>query len=473
MKFFAFSILLSLFFSSCKEDSMNPVVLTRIEVSSPFNTYSLETTKSVKMIARGYDQNSNQITFTQFSWSSSNEDIATVNNNGLVTLISAGKVTISASSEGLTGLLELEILPIPTLEEFIESEVSLNSIPALSAAMIKGDEIVWTKSFGIHQKSTNSIASESTLYVTSSIAKLVVAVAVMQQSEQGKIDLDEDISEYLGYTMLNVNFPDIKITSRLLLTHQAALANPSPSESPEINAIYTPDSVFSMSSWVYDFMVPDGSKYNATLWMNVQPGTAHKSSNLGVTLLAHLVEKVTGLEFRDYCEQEIFSKVGMTNTSYRMSFPGTYDENLLADSYSNTGTIIPTYFEGALYPAGFLRTNILDWSDFMITILNGGIYKGNRILTENSVSEMLDIKFPNAGLAYNSGIGLLWRAYGTDKDWLGHTGGGFVTSSADLNIATKSAVVIFTNGSGKIAVVPDPVGNGTIYDRLHSEVLNF
>ncbi|MBK7872893.1 MAG: hypothetical protein IPJ74_20590 [Saprospiraceae bacterium] len=79
---------------------------------------------------------------------------------------------------------------------------------------------------------------------------------------------------------------------------------------------------------------------------------------------------------------------------------------------------------------------------------------------------MLDVKYPNAGLAFDSGVGLMWRAYGTNKDWLGHTGGGFISASADVNIQQKTGVIILTNGRGKLAVMPHP--NGTIYHKLHT-----
>lgn len=352
-----------------------------------------------------------------------------------------------------------------SLEIFIQEQVTINAIPALAAAMIQNGKVVWMKGFGVQNIDTKAPATEETLFVTSSIAKLVVAVAVMQQKEQGKLNLDEDISKYLGYTVRNPNYPDIKITPRLLLTHQAGLSNPNQNEVPELTGFHV-DTVINMKDWIKDFIIPSGAHYKPAIWQQVQPGTIHSSSNMGVTLLAHIVEKITGQDFRDYSTKYIFSKLKMDNTAYKMHLPGSFDPEKLADIYTINGTKLVDYIESPIYAAGLLRTSIKDWSKFMIAIMNGGVYEGKRILKQTSVDEMLDVKYPNAGLAFDSGVGLMWRAYGTNKDWLGHTGGGFISASADVNIQQKTSVIILTNGRGKLAVMPHP--NGVIYHKLHT-----
>ena len=141
-----------------------------------------------------------------------------------------------------------------------------------------------------------------------------LATAIMQQYEEGKIDLDEDISTYLGYEMRNPNFPNIPISTRSLMTHQSSLANPTNLEASDIVAVFT-DSVFNMADWVKDYMIPGESKYTPGVWKNYSPDTQHSNSNLGVTILAHLVEKVSGMNFRDYAKRIHFFKAWNVNDS--------------------------------------------------------------------------------------------------------------------------------------------------------------
>jgi CubicO group peptidase (beta-lactamase class C family) len=354
------------------------------------------------------------------------------------------------------------------LETFIIAEMKAKQIPALSAAIIKDGKIAWAKGFGKQGKSNNIPVSENALFPASSIAKIIVAVAVMQQYEKGKIDLDADISKYLGYTLRNPNFRDIVITPRLLLTHQAGLTNPDFSECAVLAEFYT-DTVINIQSWLQDYLAETGKHYTPALWKNIKPGTVHLSANLGVTILAHLVEKVTGKNFRNYCDTYIFSKLGMKNTGYKMNRPGLFNDSLLVElEFETPGKNIFNSFEKTIYPATLMRTSINDWSKFLIAILNSGQYMGKRILKKTTVNEMLDVKYPNANLAFNSGVALMWRSYGPANDWLGHTGGGFIAASTDINVKQKIGVIIFSNGRD-ITVMP---GGGLIYEKIHAVALS-
>lgn len=355
------------------------------------------------------------------------------------------------------------------LEKFIESEMNVKQIPALAAAIIKNGKVEWMKGFGIQSKKSNIPVTGNSLFPSSSIAKLVVAVAVMQQYEKGKIDLDADISKYLGYTMRNPNYPSIVITPRLLLTHQAGLANPDPSESAVLSEFYS-DTIINIESWLRNYLTPEGKNYTAALWKTIQPGTTHLSSNLGVTILAHLVEKVSGRNFRHYSQQYIFLKLGMKNTGYKMNRPGLFDEALLVDLEFNTPhKKIINSFEKTIYPATLMRTSVNDWSRFLMAILGRGSYKGKRILKKKTVDIMLDVRYPDANLAFKSGVALMWRAYGEHKDWLGHTGGGFISATTDINRKRNAGVIIFSN-TPDITVMPE--ARGLIYEKVHSAALS-
>ena len=371
--------------------------------------------------------------------------------------------TLSTRSASLE-LLNKDII----LERIINTEMAAWDLTSLAIAAVVDGEIVLNQGFGTNSINSNTPSSGNSLYIASSISKLFVATAIMQQYERGTIDLDEDAGTYLGYPLRNSNFPNEVITVRSLLTHQAALANPG-QEAPELNTIYI-DSVFSMDSWIKEFLVPGESHYNAALWKDYSPNSQHVNSNLGVTILAHLVEKVTGKEFRDYAEDEIFRPLGMDNTAYRMSTTGYFDETLLTDVFGASGNVLTPYFEGAVYPAGWMRMSVADVAQFMLAILNKGELNGQRILEEATVATMLEVRFPNANLAFESGVAALWRAF--RSDWLGHTAGGIVTGSLMLNPESRKGFVVMTNKRGILTVSPDD-GSGKIYQALEDYLSNF
>ncbi len=112
-----------------------------------------------------------------------------------------------------------------------------------------------------------------------SISKLVAALAVMRLSEQGRLDLDRDVGEYLGWQVRNPAFPDMPITLRVLLSHRSGLR----------------DSV--------DYIVPlDGSLSdvlaNPKAWdARHMPGSYFSYANINSPLIAAVMEAATGERF--------------------------------------------------------------------------------------------------------------------------------------------------------------------------------
>jgi len=109
------------------------------------------------------------------------------------------------------------------LDDFIASNSNISSVAMLA---VKDGDIFYSHSAGFIDTVKTKAPTQSTLYKTSSIAKLIIAVAVMQQVELGLLDIDQDIGNYLPFPVRNPNFPDTVITVRLLMQHAAGLANP-------------------------------------------------------------------------------------------------------------------------------------------------------------------------------------------------------------------------------------------------------
>ncbi|WP_222983077.1 serine hydrolase domain-containing protein [Flagellimonas meishanensis] len=374
--------------------------------------------------------------------------------------IAAGISSLSTSSNALNFLNELT-----KLENLILEEMGVWNINALAVATVENGTITYAKGFGIHNQQDGISTSDNTLFVTMSLAKLVVAVAVMQQVDLGNIDLDSDVSSYIGFDLRHPNFPEVTITPRMLMSHQAGLANPDASEIPELNLSYQAGTAPALSEWIPDYLVPSGPNYNPLIWKEFAPGTGnHISSNVGMSILAYAVEMVSGQDYRNYTENNIFIPLGMINTKHRMGQPGSYEDALLSDNFSASGNLLLEYLGSPVYPSVFLRTSVMEWSNFLIMVLNKGLYENSRILNEASIDEMLQIAYPNANLAFGSGVGLVWR--NNFNNWIGHTGGGFITSSTDVNLGLGKGVIILCNQRQAFTVSPD-ITNGKIYWAIH------
>jgi len=308
-------------------------------------------------------------------------------------------------------------------------------LPSVSACVIKDNAIVWVQSYGYSDKENQKEASDETIYHVASISKLFIATAIMQLEEQGKINIDEDINNYIPISIRNPHFPEISITARMLLTHNSGIAWPQTyREALGIWDHFEPDQAPAPSEWVPQFLIPLGKYYNPYIWKNTSPGTFELYSNIGSNVLAYMVEQISGQNFRDYCMQNIFIPLNMQNTSYNYSDLAL---NKIAVLYNNNNTIQEP-FDDRIYASGGLKTTIQDLSRFMITYLNKGELDGQRILQETTVEKMLEIQNEM------SGICLLWRA--SLGNWVGHTGGmAGAATIAEIHPESKTGLIIFCN----------------------------
>lgn len=126
-----------------------------------------------------------------------------------------------------------------------------------------------------------------------SISKLVVAIGVMRLTEQGRLDLDRDVSDYLGWQVRNPDFPDVPITLRAVLSHQSSLRDK------------------------IDYIVPLDGKLETVLanpkaWDSVHPpGTYFSYANINSPLIAAVMEGATGERFDRLMARLVLTPLGL------------------------------------------------------------------------------------------------------------------------------------------------------------------
>jgi CubicO group peptidase (beta-lactamase class C family) len=140
------------------------------------------------------------------------------------------------------------------LDDFVADNPN---VPSAAMIAVKDGEIVYSHTAGFMDAARTRAPTEATLYKTSSIAKLVIAVAVMQQVELGRLDLDADVGDYLPFPVRNPAFPDTVITARMLMQHRAGLTNPDPGEvTDDFFEAFDPSVVVSLNPLVDDVLTP-------------------------------------------------------------------------------------------------------------------------------------------------------------------------------------------------------------------------
>jgi len=283
-------------------------------------------------------------------------------------------------------------------------------IPGLSALIIVDEEVIWEKQYG-WSTIGEDIVTDSTIFVLASSCKTVIVTALMQLWENGEFDLDDNINNYLPFEVKNPNFPNDSITFKMLLTHTSSIK-----DNWSFMQFYNGDSPIQLAYYLENYFTPGGGYYDEqnNFSSSYAPNDNHwEYSNIGASLAAYLVETITGIPFDQYCNDNIFSPLGMENTSWFLA--GLNNENLATpygyDAASNQ--YYPYFHWGvAFYPAGQLRSTPSDISKFIQCYMNYGVYQDVNILDSSTVDLIITTYVLNWQ-------GLIWR-YQNDCWW--HTG---------------------------------------------------
>ena len=323
---------------------------------------------------------------------------------------------------GITDFSKSALIDSSELDSSITYLMNLYHIPGLAALITTiNNGIIWKRNYGSANIALNQPVEDSTIFKIASISKTFVATAIMQFWEADSFNLDDNINDYLEEFQVHIpNYENDTITFRMLLTHTSSIKD----NSFLYNALIVHgDSPIPLDSFLINYFTPGGIYYDSTAnFITQPPGMIFEYSNMGVCVLAYLVEKFSGISFDQYCHENIFEPLEMYKTSW---FLTGMDTTTIARPYFWNGfQNIPYFHSGSPhYPAGQLRTNKIELEHYLAAYMNWGRYKGTTLLDSSTVDLMLTDQL---GYLANSGYqGLIWiKSADFNGRWpWGHTGG--------------------------------------------------
>lgn len=120
---------------------------------------------------------------------------------------------------------DLTVNSLEELEEKLKIEKEDNDLTSISYCVVKNDEVLYFNALGFADKANNKLATDNTRYLLASISKTITAVALMKSLEENSISLDDDINQYLPFSVRNPNFTTTAITYRMLLSHKSSISD--------------------------------------------------------------------------------------------------------------------------------------------------------------------------------------------------------------------------------------------------------
>ena len=325
------------------------------------------------------------------------------------------------------------------LDSFILWVMQTQHIAGVTTCAIKDGQIIWTSAHGWASAEDSIEAADTTLFMLASASKTVTGVALMQLWEEGLFGLDDDINNYLPFTVHNPNYPDSTITFRHLLTHTSSII-----DNWDVMPYWPGDSPIPLGQYLADYLVPGGAYYDSSLnYSSFPPATQWRYCNIAVALAGYLVETISD-SFPVHCRDSIFTPLDMYETSWFLADLDTH--NIAIPHYWDGSTYRPYGHYGySDFPSGQLRTSSLQLARFLIAFQQHGQIDTVRILDSTTVELMTTIQYPSL----NPIQGLIWRRtllQGQRWVW-GHEGGDLgVRTSMSYCPAETSAAIVLTNG---------------------------
>jgi CubicO group peptidase (beta-lactamase class C family) len=270
-----------------------------------------------------------------------------------------------------TGVHELTAADVGAfLDAAVPLQLGREDIAGATIAVVKDGQLLFAKGYGYADvEQRKPVVAEETLFRPGSVSKLFTWTAVMQLHEQGKLDLDRDVNEYLDFKI-----PDAfgkPITLKNIMTH-------TPGFEEQIKDLFSPDTSGINLGQYLKTHIPNRI---------YPPGTVPAYSNYATTLAGYIVERVSGRPFSDYIDENIFKPLSMAHSTFVQPLP-----EAIAGSMSNGYTVAsdkPGQFEVVTaFPAGSLSSTATDMARFMIAHLQNGQMGGASILKPETAKLM-------------------------------------------------------------------------------------
>jgi CubicO group peptidase (beta-lactamase class C family) len=340
---------------------------------------------------------------------------------------------------GLRGREDLEAF----LDGIMHAHLRAQRVAGAVVAVVKDGQLYFAKGYGYADVENRlPVDPAKTLFRPGSTTKLFTWTAVMQLVEQGRLDLDADVNQYLTQFQIPATFPQ-PITLRNLLTHTPGL------EDGGIGYLIakSPDKLLPLEESLKVHM-PARVRPPTT---DFADGTNASYSNWGTALAGLIVANVSGMPFNDYVEQHILQPLQMHSSTLGEPLPPPLLENMSEGYKFKLGAYQPGHFEyiGPFGPAGSLSSTATDMANFMIAHLQDGRFGDARILQEETARLMHSRQLSPSPHVDGAGLGF-YESWVNGRRLIGH-GGDTIYFHTDLKLLKEESLGIFVSyNSGSV-----------------------
>ncbi|QGQ96116.1 cyclic peptide export ABC transporter [Paenibacillus psychroresistens] len=243
------------------------------------------------------------------------------------------------------------------IDRYIQNQLQRNQIPGLAVALVMDGAISYTKGYGFSDKATQSKVTSKTLFELGSVSKAYTALAVLKLQEEGKIKLDDPITQYIPSFHPTYNNKRATITIDQLLHHTSGIP-------------------FTTIGDFYPSSTDNALENTVDIWSEMSlestPGSIYEYSTTNYTVLGLMIQYVSGVTYEQYIQDHILMPLGLKNT-----YVGKENamQALMATGYK-LGFLKPHKFDAPVFransPGGYIISSADDmviWMEYQLGIL--------------------------------------------------------------------------------------------------------
>lgn len=346
------------------------------------------------------------------------------------------ETTTEATTAETTTRKVVQPVKITDLQTLVDATAVKYNTMSIQVATIVDGQVYATAQNGWAEKNVRAMTEDTKIRVAS-LSKTILSLVVYRLIDEGLLNLDADISEYLGITVQSPSYPDVPITLRVIMSHTSGL----------VDASYT----HSLEQLCNHLQKPSAYTRN-------KPGTVYAYNNFAFGIVGTICELVTGKSVTTLLNEYFFNPMGI-DASY---IPAMLDSNEIAVLYDENHSVCRgvktqqnqlkfTEEAGAgfkLYSGG-MTISAKDYAKLLTILMNDGMYNGVRYLSSESVRLIHSVQNKRVNGKIGQGMPLLtrYKFYG-GKFLHYHTGSAYgVFSLYTYDPETKTGVVILTIGA--------------------------
>lgn len=298
-------------------------------------------------------------------------------------------------------------LQLDSLDLFVHKVMNDFEVTGLSIGIVQNDSIIYSKGFGTRETGKDQSVNDHTIFGIGSISKSFTALTLGILIDEGKVNWDDRVKDYLPYFELYDPYVTENFTIRDLLTHKSGLKDVS-GGTLWYHSDYSRVEIIKRLK----YLEPVSGYREKTAYQNVM-----------YVVAGEIVREITGMSWDDFLSTRIFDRIDMINStsvaSKREANPNIARPHIWNENFEKTAIIQER--GDNLATAGFIYSSANDMNNYMRLLLNNGVFESDTIVSKGVINEifkpqvLFQISSPPFGNEFSS-YGLGWWL----TPWKGH-----------------------------------------------------